>query len=110
MVWTRTPHVLSFAQALVLADHGDTFKIIRLSMAGIIFLGTPHQGSDAAKYGVWLAQVAGGDKTLLESLRRNSPALYDIARDFEASYSDADTVCFYEDKHASYGPLRTQVC
>lgn len=104
------PHVLSSAQALVLADHGDTFRHFRLSMAGIIFLGTPHQGSDAAVYGVWLAQVAGRDKTLLESLRRNSPALYDIARDFEASHSNADIVCFYEDKDASYGPLRIQVC
>ena len=92
-----------------MADHGDTFKDIRLSTAGIIFLGTPHQGSDAAVYVVWLAQVAGRDKTLLESLKRDSPALYGVARDFEASYSKADIVCFYEDKDASYGPWRTQV-
>ena len=94
----------------MLADHGDQFRDIRLSTAGIIFLGTPHQGSDAAVYGVWLAQAAGRDKTLLECLKRNSPALHDIARDFEASYSNADIVCFYENKDASYGPWRTQVC
>ena len=98
----------------MLADHGDTFRDIRLSvsMAGIIFLGTPHQGSDAAVYGIWLAQAVGHDKTLLESLRRNSSVLYDIARDFEASYGydNADIVCFYESKNASYGPWRTQVC
>lgn len=41
-------------------------------------------------YGVWLAQAAGHDKMLLESQIRNSPALHDTARDFEASYSNAD--------------------
>ena len=112
MILTRIPpiRVLSSPQALVLADHGNTFRDIRLSTAGIIFLGTPHQGSEAAVYGVWLAQAVGHDKTLLESLKRNSPALYDIARDFEAGYHNADIVCFYEDKEASYGPWRTQVC
>ena len=110
MILTRIPPVLSSPQALVLADHGNTFRDIRLSTAGIIFLGTPHQGSEAAVYGVRLAQAVGHDKTLLESLKRNSPALYDIARDFEAGYHNVDIVCFYEDKEASYGPWRTQVC
>ena len=108
MILTRI-RKLSSPQALVLAVHGNTFRDICLSTAGIIFLGTPHQGSDATVYGVWLAQAAGHDKTLLESLRKNSSALHDIARDFEASYSTSDIVCFYEDKDASYGPWRTRV-
>ena len=94
----------------MLAVHGNTFRDIWLSTAGIIFLGTPHQGSEAALYGAWLAKAVRHDKTLLESLRRNSSALHDIARDFEASYGTSDIVCFYEDKDASYGPLRTRVC
>lgn len=94
----------------MLADHGYDFRDIRLSTAGIIFLGTLYQGTKAAGFGVWLAQVARYDKTLLESLKRNSPALDDVARDFEAGYPNADIVCFYEDKDASYGPCRTQVC
>ena len=110
VILARIPPVLSSPQALVLADHGNTFRNIRLSTAGIIFLGTPHHGSEAAVYGVWLAQAMGHDKTLLESLRRNSPALHEIARDFEASYSNTDIVCFFEDKDASYGPWQTQVC
>jgi hypothetical protein len=60
--------------------------------------------------GAWLAQAVGHDKTLLKSLKKNSSALYEIARDFETSYHDADMVCFYENKEASYGPWRTQVC
>ena len=110
VVLVRLPPVLSSLQALVLADHGDTFKDIRLSTAGINFLGTPHQGSGAAVYGVWLSQMAGHDKTLLESLKQHSPALYEIGRDFEASYSNTDIVCFYENEDVSYGPLRIQVC
>lgn len=94
----------------MLANHRHEFSNIRLSTAGIVFLGTPHQGSDAASYGLWLAQVVGHDKTLLESLKKNSPALYEIAQDFEASYCDADIVCFYENIQASYGPVQTQVC
>ena len=52
MILVRIPSVLSSSQALVLADHGNTFRDIRLSTAGIIFLGTPHQGSEAAVYSV----------------------------------------------------------
>ncbi|MCJ1242271.1 hypothetical protein MMC14_010278, partial [Varicellaria rhodocarpa] len=99
---------LVIKQALVLANHGDDFKDIRLSTAGIIFLGTPHQGSNAAVYGMWLAQAARYDKTLLESLKKSSAVLHDIARDFETSYRSVDVVCFYENKEASYGPWRTQ--
>lgn len=60
-------------------------------------------------YGLWLAQAIRHDKTLLESLKRDSAPLYDVAQDFENSYRNADIVCFYENKEASYGPLRTQV-
>ena len=93
----------------MVAVHGELYSDIRLSLAGIIFLGTPHQGSEAAKYGLWFAQMQGLETGLLESLKRNSVDLHHIARDFEASYADADIVCYYEDKDASYGPLRTKV-
>ncbi len=61
-------------------------------------------------YGVWLAQAAGRDKTLLEFLKRCSCDLHGIARDFEKSYDNLDMICFYENKEASHEPWRTQVC
>ena len=61
-------------------------------------------------YGLWLAEAMRHDKTLLQSLTKNSPQLYDVARDFEASHGDTDVICFFENKEASYGPWRTQVC
>ena len=93
----------------MVAVHGDQYSDIRSSMAGIIFLGTPHQGSEAAKYGLWVARMRRLETGLLESLKRHSNDLYHIARDFEASYADTDIVCCYEDKDALYGHLRTQV-
>ena len=91
----------------MLANHGDTFKDIRMATAGILFLGTPHQGSSAAEYGMWLARALGNDTTLLETLKKNSPTLQEVAQDFEASYSNVDIVCFYEKR---YGPMGVQVC
>ena len=78
-----------------------------MALAGIIFLGTPHQGSSAAEYGMWLARVLGKDTTLLETLKKNSPTLLEVARDFEASYSNVDIVCFYEQRD---GQMGIQVC
>ena len=93
-------------QALVLANHGDTFKNIRMATAGILFLGTPHQGSSAAEYGLWLGRALGNDTTLLETLKKNSPTLREVAQDFEASYSHVDIVCYYETRD---GPMGIQV-
>ena len=90
-----------------MANHGDIFKDIRMAIAGIIFLGTPHQGSSAAGYGKWLAQALGKDTTLLETLKKNSPTLLEVAQDFEASYSYVDIVCFYEQIN---GQMGIQVC
>lgn len=56
---------LVIKQALVLANHGENFKDIRLATSGIIFLGTPHEGSSAAEYGIWLARAIQNDTTLL---------------------------------------------
>ena len=106
----RIIHILNALQALVVAVHGAHYSDIRLSTAGIVFLGTPHQGSEAAKYALWFARMQGLETRLLESLKRNSDDLHHIARDFEASYAEADIVCYYEDTDASYGPLRTKVC
>ena len=94
-------------QAFVLANHRDIFKDIKIATAGILFLGTPHQGSSAAEYGIWLARALGNDTALLETLKKNSSTLLEVAQDFENSYSNADIVCFYEKKD---GPFGTQVC
>ena len=47
---------------------------------------------------MWLARALGNDTTLLETLKKNSPTLLEVAQDFEASYSNVDIVCFYEQR------------
>ena len=90
-----------------MANHGDIFKDIRLAIVGILFLGTPHQGSSAAEYGMWLARALGNDTTLLQTLKNNSPTPLEVAQDFEASYNNVDIVCFYEQRD---GLMGIQVC
>jgi hypothetical protein len=94
----------------VIAVHQQDFTDLRLSVAGIIFLGAPFRGSDAALFGKWLAQLSGRDSTLLDLLEKDSPSLYALSRDFWGSHNDWDLVCFYEKREADYGPLKTQVC
>ncbi|KAM0310604.1 hypothetical protein ACHAO8_007970 [Botrytis cinerea] len=100
---------LVIQQALVIAIHQQAFTNLRLSVAGIIFLGAPFQGSDTALFGTWLAKALRRDTTLLELLKKDSQALYDLSRDFWGSYSAWDLVCFYEMIDAEFGPIKTQV-
>jgi hypothetical protein len=93
------------------AVHRREFTDLRLSVAGIIFLGAPFQGSDVAIFGEWLARLSRLDSTLLEMLRKSSPDLFALSTDFCSSYADWDLVCFYEKKEATYlRLLKTQVC
>ena len=93
------------------AVHQQDFSDLRFSVAGIIFLGGPLQGSNAAILGKWLAHLSGLDSTLLKMLEKGSSELCALTTDFYGSYSDWDLVCFYERKEANYlGVLETKVC
>jgi hypothetical protein len=93
----------------VFAASSRNFHDLGLSVAGIIFLGAPLQGSDAARWGTWLAQALQHDSTMLRLLEKNSQPLFDVARDFSESLIEWDLVCFYETQDAKYGPLKIQV-
>jgi hypothetical protein len=94
----------------VIAIHQREFTDLHLSVAGIIFLGAPFQGSDTASIGTRLAQLTGLDSTILKLLEKDSPNLYALSRDFWGSHSDYDLVCFYEMVEAEFGPIKAQVC
>ncbi|KAF2499993.1 hypothetical protein BU16DRAFT_233539 [Lophium mytilinum] len=101
---------LVIQQALVIAVHQKEFADIRRFVGGIIFLGAPFQGSDAAMYAEWLAELGRlPSATLLQSLVKNCPSLHALSRDFWGSYSECDIVCFFEYKEVVYGPWKTQV-
>ncbi|TVY32372.1 Kinesin light chain [Lachnellula occidentalis] len=80
---------LVIQQALVIAIHREDFTDLRLSVAGIIFLGAPLQGSDL--------------------LTKDSSSLNGLSRDFWGSYKDWDLFCFYENIEAEMGPIKKKI-
>lgn len=94
----------------MIAASSQPYRDLGLSIAGLIFLGGPFQGSDVALKAKWLSQALGYDRTLLELLQKDSRPLFDIATDFADCYIKWDAVCFYETQNATYGPLTVQVC
>ncbi|KAH7092522.1 hypothetical protein FB567DRAFT_625504 [Paraphoma chrysanthemicola] len=101
-------------QALAIAVHGSSYTDLRLSVAGIVFLGSPFQGSDEAAYAQWLAKLVrlqeeeGHKYTLLKTLQKESRELHNLSIDFWRSYGEYDMACFYENREAAYGPLSRQ--
>lgn len=93
----------------MIAIHQREFTNLRLSVAGVIFLGAPFQESDVASVGTRLAKISGLDSTILKLLEKDSPNLYALSRDFWGNYSDWDLVYFYEKREAEYGPIKKQV-
>ena len=97
-----------------MAVFGNTYKNIKDQIAGVIFLGTPHEGAEIAKLANSLFQpltIANFANTgLLESLEMRNPELYNISQDFANEYSALDVVCFYETKARSIkGIFKTRV-
>ncbi|KIX93516.1 uncharacterized protein Z520_10694 [Fonsecaea multimorphosa CBS 102226] len=67
-------------------DQPAVMDISRSSVA-IFFFGTPHHGSDAAKYGEYLGKIletcgVGVNKQILRGLQRNGEKLSSVERDF----------------------------
>ena len=91
-------------QALVLAhlankDHGMNRKSIEYSTFGIIFLGTPHQGSPKATWAEVLTHVISityvTNSTIVKHLHAHSEWLEDQIRDYKAISGNFDTkFCF----------------
>jgi hypothetical protein len=87
-VSSRMPHqgcLLTFHQAMVLANERDIYKGILSSVSGVIFFGTPHQGSDIANFADVLLTISskfGGSHHLVKALKRNSDKLFDNSKQF----------------------------
>ena len=89
-------------KAILLHQSSGEGKAIRNSIVGIMFMGTPHCGSDLANFGSAFANIASTviemPKLLLKTLSKNSSALYDISREFATVTSDLNLklISFYE--------------
>jgi hypothetical protein len=89
--------------ALVFANRDPTYRPILTHTYGILFLGTPHQGSKAADIGTTLCRVAQmcfqrPSTNTLELLKKDSYALVDLSREFSFVLPQVKIVNFYETK------------
>ncbi|KAF8526961.1 hypothetical protein BU17DRAFT_61934 [Hysterangium stoloniferum] len=91
--------------ALILAnkasdDHLPKHKSIATSTIGLIFLGTPHQGSDAADLALRLYHILsiirGTNVMVLQHLTKNSEALQDLLADYNSISDLYSTLFCYE--------------
>ncbi|KAN0086965.1 hypothetical protein V8E54_000653 [Elaphomyces granulatus] len=90
-------------QALFQAKIEPQYQTISEATVGIIFLGTPHRGSDKASYGEVLANVAttvmhNPAPGLIDVLRANSDALMRLTTDFRFQLPNYQICSFYEMK------------
>ena len=82
-------------QALVLASNRSDYEDIRSSTTGVVFLGTPHEGTTIAQWASFIAMVKGNDSKLLEQLQPKAEMLYDLSHDFASGYQHLKPVSFY---------------
>lgn len=78
---------LTLSQALLNAHHNSVYSTVVESVYGIMFLGTPHQGSEAAIVGNTLLKAISftsrlKSSSLLKNLRTNSEELENISNSF----------------------------
>ena len=92
-----------FRQALIMAHNKQiAYSEILDRTAGLIFMGTPHRGSDTAKWASMLKEMfnvvgAGSHTHLLADLKRQSRTLIQINSDFvERAVKFQQILSFYE--------------
>ena len=89
-------------KVLLLHHSSEDGKAIRSSIVGIIFMATPHCGSELANIGSIFANIASTvtemPKALLKSLAKHSSTLYEISREFVVVAADMNLklISFYE--------------
>jgi hypothetical protein len=89
-------------QALRTATNESIYNNTAEKTRGIVFLGTPHRGSDLAFWGGFLARVAElafqhPKKKFIEDLKNNSDTLMNVSEDFRSIVEKYAIISFYEE-------------
>ena len=90
-------------------SQGDSFHYLALSTVGVVFLGTPHRGSKAAKWGDIVAKTAkalglGSEDSILKDIREDSEHSRDLLYEFTlwAKRASLTLICFFEQHKTDY--------
>lgn len=89
-------------QALLTASIDQQYLLISQHTQGVVFMGTPHRGSDLAKWGSLLATIAkvaflSPKKEFLDNLHKNRKELIELSEDFIKIAAKYAFKSFYEE-------------
>ena len=103
---------LVIEQAVVQANSaGGRYEYLVRLIGGIIFLGTPHQGSKSQKWGLIMANLANlidhGESGLMNEVNETSMKIFDMICEFQKIMISTDlaksaVICFYENRPTNY--------
>ncbi|KAG8158557.1 hypothetical protein KVR01_011679 [Diaporthe batatas] len=99
-------------KAFILGQNDAQFKDIIQSISGIIFLGTPHRGSNLAQVLNRVLQASvfnHSAKEYITELQRNSSTLQDINDQFRNFAADLSIVSFFETRPTAVGPRKMMI-
>ena len=95
---------------MVTANSHIGFENLALSTVGIVFLGTPHRGTKAAKWGSVVATSAkalgfGKEDSILKDLQEDLESSTDLLYEFTlwANRASLTLICFFEQHETDYG-------
>ncbi|KAJ4265302.1 hypothetical protein NW762_004587 [Fusarium torreyae] len=98
-----------FKQALVRARERDRFTDLLKHIQGVAFFGTPHAGTSFADFGKVLASISkvstlgvNTNTNVVNDLRKNSKALYNITQSFVDRSKALRILTFYETEKMDY--------
>ncbi|KAM0228216.1 hypothetical protein ACHAPO_010864, partial [Fusarium lateritium] len=98
-----------FKQALVRARERDRYTDLLKHIRGVAFFGTPHGGSSSADFGKVLASILKAstlgintNTKVVNDLKKNSQALYEITQSFVDRSKALHIVTFYETEKMDY--------
>lgn len=101
-------------KALVRARERDRYTNLLKHIRGVAFFGTPHGGSSSADFGKVLASILKAstlgintNTKVINDLKRNSQALYEISQSFVDRGKSLHIVTFYETEKMDF--LNTEV-
>jgi len=91
-------HLFSNEQAIIDAYNDRSYGRVLRNIKAIVFLGTPHRGSDLAKLLSNILSISFSQKVFVEQLRGRSDLIRGINDQFRDRSESLELVSFYESK------------